>query len=431
VNNVLEKEQAVRVARSVKGVRGVVDRISVKPAPRSDEEILKDVDQALLMNPATDSFEISVDVEDAAVTLSGNVGSWQEKRLAETVAKQVAGVAELRNNLTVDVVEVRSDLEIAQEIRELLRWDARVDDAMINVEVEEGNVTLSGVAGSALEKSRARRKSWVRGVRSVDATGVEVESWARDKRLREDKYTSVTDEEIREAVEDAFLYDPRVSLLNPEVEVSNGIVTLSGTVEDLWAKQAAAEDARNVVGVFRVKNHLKVRPAIPIEDDEIRQNVENSLLLDPYLDRFEIETAVINGQVYLWGDVESTFQRSRAEYLTAQVPGVIDVQNRLVVQVDEDLKSDWEIRTDIRNELFWSPFVDADQVTVSVVNGIASLHGTVDTWSEWQAAEENALEGGAISVDNDLEVREGGPEEHTPSESDESWWSWWSSEVPS
>ena len=65
-------------------------------------------------------------------------------------------------------------------------------------------------------------------------------------------------------------------------------------------------------------------------------------------------------------------------------------------------KSDWEIEQNIEDEFFWSPFVDGDDITVQVEDGVAHLTGTVDTWSEYEAARENALEGGAVIVDNDL-----------------------------
>lgn len=48
-------------------------------------------------------------------------------------------------------------------------------------------------------------------------------------------------------------------------------------------------------------------------------------------------------------------------------------------------------------------------ITVEVEDGVATLTGTVESWGEYRAAAENALEGGAIMVDNELEVS--GPEE--------------------
>ncbi|MCB9865013.1 MAG: BON domain-containing protein, partial [Phycisphaerales bacterium] len=65
---------------------------------------------------------------------------------------------------------------------------------------------------------------------------------------------------------------------------------------------------------------------------------------------------------------------------------------------------DLQVKQDIEDELFWSPFVDEDQVEVSVENGVATLRGTVDTLRERYNAGSNALEGGAQAVINRLQV---------------------------
>jgi osmotically-inducible protein OsmY len=62
------------------------------------------------------------------------------------------------------------------------------------------------------------------------------------------------------------------------------------------------------------------------------------------------------------------------------------------------------LQQEIEDELWWSPFVDANEVKVEVENGVATLTGAVDTWSERNAAAENALEAGAIQVRNRLDV---------------------------
>jgi osmotically-inducible protein OsmY len=67
-------------------------------------------------------------------------------------------------------------------------------------------------------------------------------------------------------------------------------------------------------------------------------------------------------------------------------------------------QSDAQIVTRIQRELEWSPFVDASRVRVQVHDGKATLTGTVDSWREFRAAGEDAFEGGAISVDNQLKV---------------------------
>ncbi|MDX1390442.1 MAG: BON domain-containing protein, partial [Acidobacteriota bacterium] len=281
------------------------------------------------------------------------------------------------------------------------------------------------------EKRQARYDAYVAGVRSVDDSGLEVERWARDEDLRKDKYAFRTAEEIREAVEDAMAIDPRVFSMNVDTSVSAGVVTLRGVVDNLKAKRAAEADARNTVGVRSVRNHLKVRPIEDRSDVAIESDVLAALRRDPFVERYEITVNAYDGAVYLSGMVDSYFEKSQADDLASRTPGVTRVVNSLVVDdrpyaydpyVDPwymygypwyghepyyTLDSDWEIKNDIEDELFWSPFVDADQVTVTVDDGVATLTGTVDSWTEKGAARDNAFDGGATRVRNELVVDTG------------------------
>lgn len=69
-------------------------------------------------------------------------------------------------------------------------------------------------------------------------------------------------------------------------------------------------------------------------------------------------------------------------------------------------KSDWELEEDVKGELSWSPFVDADDIQVSVKDGKVTLKGTVEDQSEVHDAIENAYEAGARTVISKLETRE-------------------------
>ena len=69
-------------------------------------------------------------------------------------------------------------------------------------------------------------------------------------------------------------------------------------------------------------------------------------------------------------------------------------------------KSDAEIRKDIEEEFLWSPYVDGEDVKDSVEAGVATLTGSVDSLRESSAARENAFEGGAIAVINELQLKE-------------------------
>jgi osmotically-inducible protein OsmY len=432
VNNLLAKDRAARIAETVKGVRAVINRIEVAPStPRSDGAIETDIENAWITDPATESFEIAASVEDGTAVLTGTVESFQERHLADQVAKGVRGVRKIDNQIDIDYKTDRGDGDIEADIQRALHWDPLVDDALIEVDVENGEATLLGTVGSAAEKTQAAAKAWVAGVKEVDASGLKVAKWARDEDLRKDKYQPRSDEEIRDAITDAFVYDPRLVPFEITPEVRHGIVTVRGTVGNLKAKRAAAEVARRTVGVVRVKNRLKVRPGGDIPDTEIVENLREALRRDPFIEGFEVTVSVVNGVAHLYGSVDSYFEKGRADDVASRTKGVVTVRNNLTVSdggkpltyepyVEEDMypyNYDWydyepsptytrdsEIETDIEDELWWSPFVDKDQVTVSVENGVAHLTGEVDTWRERDAATQNAYEGGATWVDNDLTV---------------------------
>lgn len=405
VDNLLAKDQAERITESIKGVRAVVNKISVFPVKRSDKEIKKDVTRVLASDPATRAYKIDVTVNDGVVTVSGKVKFWNGKQLIAQVVKGVKGVRDTKNKIGFDyIVGDRTDGEIKAEIERRLSLDPFIYDDLINVKVEEGKVALSGAVGSAEEKTRAYNDAWVTGITSVDITPLEVKWWLRNEMLRESKFALKTDEEIKKAVKDAFLYDIRVMSFNPKVEVENGVVTLSGVVDNLKAKRATEQDARNTIGVERVENYLKVRPVKPLSDREIAQCVRDALMCDPIVERHEIKVNVRNKKAYLNGTVDSYYERQRAEDVASRACGVVDIKNNLTVEYTTTPKSDWGIKNDIEDELFWSAFVDSDDITVSVENGVATLKGTVDSQRELNAAIENAFEGGAERVESQLTV---------------------------
>jgi osmotically-inducible protein OsmY len=427
--DILTRRRAVMIAEGVKGVRAVDDRLELVLKQRSDPEVQREVKNALLFNPATDSFEIDVKSDGAVVTLTGKVQSWQEKTLAERVAEGVRGVREVKNELAIDYQKPRSDAEIAADIRSRFRWDRLLSDGLLDVQVKDGKATLTGIVGSAAERRRAYGGAWVNGTKAVDDSAVEVRWWANEEDLRKHKVLTRPDNEIAEAIRDAAALDPRVESARLDVAVDSSTVTLKGSVDNAKARMVAEMLARNTVGAGRVKNELVIEPSKPISDAVIEDRVRSALLYDPLTDSYQIRANAKGGTVTLEGKVESTFERARANDTAAGVSGVKRVENRIELERPEiawvynwyldpydpyvetwhyvpakPAKPDAEIVQQITEELIWSPFDDADEVKVSVAAGTATLTGTVDSRAEQSAAVENAFEGGAIAVENRLRV---------------------------
>lgn len=67
------------------------------------------------------------------------------------------------------------------------------------------------------------------------------------------------DEDIRRDIETALFYDDLVRSYEVQVAVQDGVVTLTGTVDDDTAIWRSVEHAKAVPGVRDVRNDLQVR----------------------------------------------------------------------------------------------------------------------------------------------------------------------------
>ncbi len=430
VSNLLAKQRAITLTKTVKGVRSVIDQLRVVPIlVRTDAQLVKDVDRALLRDPAVKSWKIVPRASTGTVTLTGTVHSWAQKQLAAKVAEGVDGVTALKNNIAVRYSEKRSDLQIKHEVNKRLRWDALVDHRLIKTRVQNGKVTLNGIVGSAAERFRASVDAWVMGVMAVDTSGLTVRKWASDSLQRKHTIPILDDQKVEDALKTALSYDPRVFSFDVDVHVQNGIVTLRGRVDNLAAKRAAEREARNTVGVLRVHNRLKVRTAV-VSDATLKKEIEAALTQDPWVEAPEVKVRVQGGHAYLDGEVDSYFEKVRADTVAAKVWGVKEVTNRLRVtdgaaitynpyiddlyfynfdwydyQPRPTYKTDERIKADIKAELFWDPYVFSTNVGVKVNNGVATLTGKVHDLRAWAAALKEAYEGGATWVYNHLKVK--------------------------
>src|SRR5262249_24206887 len=94
------------------------------------------------------------------------------------------------------------------------------------------------------------------------------------------------------------------------------------------------QDRRGMFGAYRgegahrghgPKNYTR-------SDDRIREDVNDRLSDDSWLDASEIDVRVDNGEVTLTGTVNTREDKRRAEDLAEQVSGVKHLQNNLRVQ---------------------------------------------------------------------------------------------------
>ena len=402
--NLRGKRRAKRIAESIKGVLSVVNTLKVKPHIRSDEDLKKDVEEALAQDHAVRTYEITVDTKGGIVTLRGTVDSFMAKTLVERVASRVRGVAEIQNTLTIKYSEDRFDKRIAGDIESRLSWDMRVDAELVDVEVSNGKVTLKGLVGSAAEKELAYAKAWVAGVRSVDTDELKV-SWTARDRLRRLRKVATKPEKIRAAILKAFSFDPRVHDFDIGVQVEDGgTVKLQGKVTNLLAKRAARRNAENTLGVVSVSNRIKIEPNRERSEAQLALAASKALQRDSNLARYRITASAVNGEIHLEGVVPTAFDKRLAERVVAGVEGVRAVSNNLLVNGKTKIKQDWKILASLEAALFWNPTLDSYQIQPKVEGGVVTLTGQVDNWRERVAAEFEARKAGAWRVRNKLRI---------------------------
>lgn len=142
-------------------------------------------------------------------------------------------------------------------------------------------------------------------------------------------------------------------------------------------------------------------------DDEIKRVVLDQLNWDYRIGTSEIEVNVYNGEVTLEGMVPSYNAKQAAEADVLQVPGVIKVNDKLVIKFPTNLTvpSDSEIQMRVLNRFLWNPIIEASSVNVRVDRGNVILHGTVDAYWKKIRAEEIAYDiAGVVHVSNELVV---------------------------
>jgi osmotically-inducible protein OsmY len=422
--HLIEKQKAAEIATMIRGVRGVVNLMEVEPVYVEDKILKQKIDDIFYLDPVLESYKINVQVDSGVVSLKGRVETWHEIQLASDLVKTIKGIRKVNNDLALIYYSERPKMAMIDEISSALDNDIRVQDGLIDVEVEGNVAILKGEVGSAAEKSLAIVHAHIPGIDSVNAEELRISLENRDPLMRKDKYVKKPDYQIVEAIQQTYLQDPRLFNHDIKVESVNGHVILTGSVDNLRAKKAAAQDASYVVGVWKVENNIQVEPVSYPVEKTVADNVRMAIEQHPFLNNYDIVVEEhFDGTITLKGNVNYSFEKQHAEEVASRYMGVIDIANNIEVTKGLELpytitpettnypvlrepvlKNDAKIKEDVAYQLWWSPFVDRDQIDINVEDGKVTLSGTVNTALEMDYAVKNAYEGGAFSVVNKLEV---------------------------
>lgn len=155
VDTYAEKLAAERTVSTVRGVRGIANDIQVRAFQLTDTEIAKNAAHALESNVNVPGNQLTVTVQDGLATLRGTVNLASQKEVAAASIRDLLGIREVFNEIEVDPID--SPLEIEEEIATALGRSTLFDEHRIQIEVEDGTVTLSGHVRSLAESTEAER----------------------------------------------------------------------------------------------------------------------------------------------------------------------------------------------------------------------------------------------------------------------------------
>ena len=216
---------------------------------------------------------------------------------------------------------MKTDSQIKMDVLNELKWDSRVDETDVGVQVREGVVTLVGTVDVYAKKIAARESAHrVHGVLDVvDELQVKIPGIG-----------ARTDTDVARAVREALEWDAFVPDEDVKSTVSLGIVTLQGAVQS-WSQRADAERAvRGLTGVRGVINQITVT-AKPIDSIKIKNEIEEALQRQAEREARRIGISVKDGVVTLTGRIRSWAEKNAVDRVVGFAPGVRRVDDRLIV----------------------------------------------------------------------------------------------------
>ena len=213
----------------------------------------------------------------------------------------------------------KTDAEIQQDVLRELKWDTRVAETEVGVQVDKGVVTLTGTVTSWGKRYAAAEGAHrVRGVLDV----------ANDITVNVPGTSGRTDTEIAKAVRHALEWGDFVPEARIKSTVSNGAVTLEGDV-DTWAQCEDAERAtRYLLGVRAVANLIKVK-APKVDSAKLRKSIEDALERRADREASGIWFEVHDGSVKVNGTVHNWAERGVVIGAVKGTPGVRAVEDGL------------------------------------------------------------------------------------------------------
>jgi osmotically-inducible protein OsmY len=217
-----------------------------------------------------------------------------------------------------------SDLEIQKNVMDEIRWEPSLNPAEIGVAVKHGIVTLTGQVDSFFKKQIAENSAKrVKGVKAI----------AEDIQIGVSPLQKRTDVDIAAAIVNALQWHTVLQEEKITIKVEDGVVYLEGEVEWAYQKKNAKTAIENLVGVSAIVNLIKVKPKLVAAN--IEQKIFDAFQRNASIDAKKIHLTIEGNKVIMTGTVQSFTEKEDAENAAWAAPGVLFVENKLMIETPE------------------------------------------------------------------------------------------------
>jgi osmotically-inducible protein OsmY len=213
---------------------------------------------------------------------------------------------------------MKTNESLQKDVQEALKWEPLLHSAEIGVTVKDGVVTLFGTVDNYSKKLEAEHAAKM-------VSGVKVVVEKID--IKYGNYGKKSDADVANEIINAYKWNWSIPEDKIKVKVENGWVTIDGTVNWNYQKEAAINAVKNLLGVKGVTNNITIKSAITdlIEKKDIEKALERNWTINDE----NIKINVIANEVTLSGTVNSYYEKDEAERIAWNAPGVCSVNNEL------------------------------------------------------------------------------------------------------
>lgn len=158
VRSAAEDSDVRKAVLRVRGVVGIIDRLSTAPRPAVGDEALLDQVLAALRTASGVPTDVRPTVHEGLVTLTGTTPWPVERDTARRVVERLSGVRGVLDD--IQLTPRPSAMETERRIRQALLRNAVVDANTVEVRVDGSEVILEGSVRSYAERQQAAIAAW-------------------------------------------------------------------------------------------------------------------------------------------------------------------------------------------------------------------------------------------------------------------------------